>query len=159
MDRTSQHPAQPQSQPPSSGVTAIIAGILAVLGGLYDAFGLFGLIVFFAIPIFAPPSEYGWSFAKLQLLLIVTAAFAILLLIGGILMLIRKKFARVLLGVGGVGTLVQSIIITSIESNTITVNTDLDAVSAVGIVLNIVMLVLTFLPTTSRWLTYRPITR
>ncbi|WP_415842810.1 hypothetical protein [Nocardia ninae] len=126
-----------------------------MLGALREAFGLFGLIVFFAIPIFTPPFEYGWSFAILQLRLIVVAASAILLLIGGILMLIRKKIARVLLGVGGVGTVVQSMIITSAESNTITVNTDLDAVSAVGIVLNIVMLMLTFLPSTARWLTYR----
>ncbi|WP_433574968.1 hypothetical protein [Nocardia brasiliensis] len=136
-----------------------MAGTLAVLGALREGFGLFGLIVFFAIPIFTPPFEYGSSFAILQLRLIVAAAFAILLLTGGILMLARKKAARVLLGVGGVGTLVQSMIITSVESTTITVNTDLDAVSAIGIVLNIAMLVLTFLPGTARWLTYRPISR
>ncbi|WP_338760997.1 hypothetical protein V7968_32805 [Nocardia vulneris] len=136
-----------------------MAGILAILGALRDAFGLFGLIVFFAIPIFTPPFEYGSSFAILQLRLIVAAACAILLLTGGILMLTRKQVARVLLGVGGVGTLLQSMVITSVESNTITVNTNLDAVSAVGIVANIGMLVLTFLPSTARWLTYRPISR
>ncbi|MFI6217076.1 hypothetical protein ACIBCD_34185 [Nocardia brasiliensis] len=155
MKRTAQHPAQH----PSSGATATMAGILAILGALRDAFGLFGLIVFFAIPIFTPPFEYGWSFAILQLRLGMAATFAILLLTGGILMLTRRKAARVLLAVGGVGTLFQSMLITSVESNTITVNTNLDAVSAVGIALTIVMLVLTFLPSTARWLTYRPVAR
>lgn len=48
---------------------------------------------------------------KIQVLLIVAVIFAVLLLVGGILVLVRKKFARVLLGVGGAGTLASSIIV------------------------------------------------
>lgn len=165
--RYRQQPYQPPRFPPGppepSGVTGVIAGILAVLGGLR---GVFGAI---AIPFLQTDSDFDptgfWS--KIQVLLGISALCSLVMLIGGILMLARKKISRVLIALGGVGTLVLSVI-TSIalynhldaqpdESSTVTLtfDTDLSILNAIGFAFNIVLLVLTFLPATGRWLAYR----
>ncbi|MFI9508877.1 hypothetical protein [Nocardia sp. NPDC052566] len=160
-----QRPNYPQQQPfrPSpSAVTAILAAVLSILGGLR---GLFGAI---AIPLIDSNPEWDPSgfWRKIQIALYVSVAFAALLLIGGILLLTRKKISRVLIGIGGVGTLIASIGISIANYNhttagapadaTVTVTWDLTGLAIIGVAFNVATLILAFLPSTSRWLTHRP---
>ncbi|MEV0060416.1 hypothetical protein [Nocardia sp. NPDC050718] len=160
-------PYQPprfQGGPPEpNAVTAIFAGILAILGGLR---GVFGAV---AIPFLTTDADFDptgfWS--KIQVLLGISALCSLVLLIGGILMLARKQVSRVLIGLGGTGTLVLSVV-TSIAlynhldartddstSLTVSFDSDLSVLNAIGFLFNIALLVLTFLPSTGRWLAHR----
>ncbi|WP_280311171.1 hypothetical protein [Nocardia abscessus] len=148
-------PLLPSPQPPAT--TAIIAATLAVLGGLR------GLLGSFAIPFIESDPEFDPTrfWRKIQLLLIVAVLLATLLLVGGILMYMRKKIARVLLGVGGLGTLTLSIVISiALYNHTavdgpVSVNPAPTILGLIGMAFNTVMLILTFLPSTSRWLAYQ----
>ncbi|MFE7721550.1 hypothetical protein ACFU44_21185 [Nocardia rhizosphaerihabitans] len=157
-----QPPRFPPGPPEPNAVTAIFAAILAILGGLR---GVFGAV---AIPFLNTDSDFDPSgfWSKIQVLLGVSALCSLVLLVGGILMLARKKIARVLIGVGGTGTLALSVI-TSIalynhldaradDSTSITVSfdSDLSVFNAIGFLFNIALLVLTFLPSTGRWLAH-----
>ncbi|QIS11920.1 hypothetical protein [Nocardia arthritidis] len=150
-------------QPQSSTVTAIPAGVVAFVGGIIILSDLPILLLFDSADIDDPPVFLS---KLLELLLL---AFGLLLVVGGIRTFRRQKGAHTLLGVGGIGTLAVSVIkiptcgnggIPQCEDVTgghhsVSVTTDLTPVSAIGVVFGITVLVLTFLPSTLRWLADR----
>lgn len=154
------YPAQPPFQSGPSAVTAIIAGILAILGGLRGTVGAI------AIPFLDIDSDFDPSgfWRKLQIVLLVSAAFSLVMLIGGILLFLRKKISRILIGVAGIATLALSIITSVAIYNHISeggerdvyLNTDLSLLGAIGAAFNLAMVILVFLPSTGRWVAHRP---
>jgi hypothetical protein len=78
----------PVIEPKPSGATAIIAGVLAVLGGLVALTGLVGGMIKWA--------SLDSSFLPALLGLVISALLIALLLPGGILLLLRKPVGRML---------------------------------------------------------------
>ncbi len=151
-------------QPQSSTVTAIPAGVVAFIGGIIILYDLPFLLLFDAANIDDPPV----FLSKLLELLLV--AFGLLLVVGGIRTFRRQLGAHTLLGVGGIGVVAVSVIkiptcgagIPQCEDvsgghHPVSVTTDLTPVSAIGVAFGITVLVLTFLPSTLRWLADRRI--
>ncbi|MFD0363153.1 hypothetical protein ACFQZZ_17040 [Nocardia sp. GCM10030253] len=157
-----QYPTPPPLQAGPSAVTAIFAAILAVLGGLRGVFGAIAIPFLNTDPDFDPTGFWR----KIQILLLVAVVFAIVLLIGGISMFLRKNVARILIGVGGVGTLAISVITSvasynhvAVDDMPVSVSVDLTLIGLIGVAFNVAMLVLTFLPSTSRWLAHQQMPR
>ncbi|WP_459545844.1 hypothetical protein [Nocardia sp. X0981] len=152
-------PAAPAAPVRPSATTAMIAAVLALLGGVR---GLAGLL---AIPLIeADPSlDASGDLRRIELLLAVTALFALLLLSGGILLLARRRGGRLLIGVGGIGTLVLSLTLNAALDSLTTRAGSVDiaptAFGVVGAAVNVAVVILVFLPSTSRWLAFRPVPR
>ncbi|MFI6026047.1 hypothetical protein [Amycolatopsis magusensis] len=85
-------PGYPGMQPKPSGGTAITAGVLAVLGALWALISLVASIVVL--------SEYGSLLAYSYIGLGLTAIEAVLLLVGGILLFMKKPAGRWMVIVG-----------------------------------------------------------
>ncbi|GAB2667150.1 hypothetical protein [Nocardia goodfellowii] len=137
---------------PELGVTLFIAGVLALLGGLTILWYLPMLLRLDLDSTYDPPSApRGFAYVPEDLLL---GVFGLLLAVGGIGMFLRKKPARVLLGVGGVGIFALSIITIRV-GNSVPVTFDFLRVSSLGVAFSSTLLVLTFLPSISRWSTSR----
>ncbi|WP_157514349.1 hypothetical protein [Nocardia concava] len=151
----------PPVAPSPKSVTAIIAGVLSLLGGARAVLGSLALPLLETDPDLDPSGFWG----RVKLFLLVAVGFGVLLLIGGILMLMRKRISQVLLGIGGIGTLVSSIGLTIAMYNhfvrdyggdNVSVNWDFTIFGIIGAAFNVAQLVLTFWPSTSRWLANKP---
>ncbi|WP_328394214.1 hypothetical protein [Nocardia sp. NBC_00416] len=153
-------PPYPRPAPAPSAATAVIAAVLAIIGGFRGLLGMLAIPLIDTDPYYDPTGVWR----RIQLLLVVASIFALVLLIGGILVLLRKMAGLALLGVGGAGSLLFSIIVNTALSGATTSDSAAPQIvpSALGIVgtaFTVVMLVLAFLPSTSRWMAHRPTPR
>lgn len=147
----------PALREPSS-VTAKFAGVLAVIGGLRAVLGSVAIPFLETDPDFDPTGFWR----KMQILMMVAGVLGALLLAGGVLLLRRKRIGQMLLGVGGGGTLALSLIVSIAIYNhvnpggaaEVTVLKGPTTIGAIGVAFNVATLVLTFVPSTSRWLAY-----
>ncbi|GAB0105084.1 hypothetical protein JMUB6875_40620 [Nocardia sp. JMUB6875] len=147
-----------------SAFTAVTAGVLALLGGLHH--GVIGLLVLPSINdliVSDPEFDPTGYWTKIKVLIMIEPAFGIPLLVGGVIMLRRKRIARVLIGVGGLGVLILSITATvssyyhvAPQGTPVLLDSPATAFALAGTAFNVTMLALTFLPSTSRWLAHRP---
>ncbi|RSN65889.1 hypothetical protein DMH01_05945 [Amycolatopsis sp. WAC 04182] len=138
-----------------SGATAIIAGILAILGGLWFLAGLASNII--------ELSHYVISF------LVVGAALDLvstaLLLGGGIMLLLRKRAGRVLTVIGAassIGFVALTFLLRAIGSHFyfsyggVTLHFGFGWLLFVVLIPAIATLVLALVPSTARWLAAKP---
>lgn len=88
------HPGYAMQPPKPSGATAIIAGVLAVLGGLFSLVGLISVV--------AGLAEFGFVLWLNVLILVQNVLLTGTLLPGGILLFLRKPVGRVLTIIGSV---------------------------------------------------------
>lgn len=152
-------PPQAMSLPP----TALVAGVLAVSEGMRN--GVIGLLLAVSggdtYTSRHPELDPTGLVRKAHIVVQVIPWFGIGMLVGGILLLARIKFGRVLIGVGGFGYAVLSIGVTTvlwhhIKTQGSSFQVDYPVVEVTYIAaLTTTTLVLTFLPSTARWLTSR----
>lgn len=151
-------PGYPGGYPPPprgpSGATGILAGLLALFGGLVGI-GL-GAVAIFAL-FFSGQEERD---ARMFLSPVIGFAYALLLLIGAILLFRRKSIGRWLIIGGSAAVLVfwaflgGTVIGVSDEPRR-----DLVAIGIrilAGLVFPILTLVMTFLPSTTKWIQAKP---
>lgn len=141
---------------PELSVTAFIAGVFALLGGLLILWYVPILLRLDLDSTYDPPSPpRGFAYVPGDLLL---GAFGLLVVVGGIGIFLRKKPARPLLGAGSIGIFASSII-TVRTDDSISMTIDFLGASSLGMAFSIVLLTLTYLPSLSRLLVYRLIPR
>jgi hypothetical protein len=165
------YPYAPPPPSPSVGTT-IGAGVLAILTGLYQAFQAFvyAMIIAVASPIAtAGLGNSDFIFTFLISLTVASAGAAVLLVVGAILLLMRKLWARWLIVIGSVLTLLASVIPTvmvqiwlgdvysDIGADLHSIYAGMDSYLVVSTVLSIaiplLIVVLSFLPPTTRYCT------
>ncbi|MFF0490027.1 hypothetical protein ACFYTQ_13505 [Nocardia sp. NPDC004068] len=136
----------------------MFAAILALLGGTRGVYALTAIR-------FLPGSDLDptgfWRSVKPLILL--GAVLAAIMLLGAVLLLLRKQAGQILIAAAGTAYLALSTVFTIIDHRHggtvhtgVTLNTQLTLIGVVGTVFNIAMLVLVLLPGTSRWLADRP---
>ncbi|WP_218002701.1 hypothetical protein [Nocardia brevicatena] len=134
---TPSRPRTPAVMVRPSAATAIIAAVLAFPGGVRGLFRLLAIPLIEADPHLDPSGDWR----RIELLLAVAALFALLLLIGGILLLARRRIGRILIGVGGIGTLVLSLVVNAMLDSATTgagsVNIVPTAFGVVGAAMNV----------------------
>lgn len=142
---------QPQRTPISG--TAIAAAVLAILGGLRGTLGAV------AIPLIDPDPELDPTnfWGKMQLLMAVSTLFSVVLLIGGIFVLMRKRIGQTLVVVGCGAALAVSIISSisfynhvAVDDAEVMVLVGPTLLGAVGLAFTVTTLVLALLPATAR---------
>ena len=151
-----QQPGYPYQQPPwpapaPSGVTAIIAGVLAGLGGLANVVG--GVLAAIGLSVMIGDSPYGtdaWTGLIASVMLNIVAG--VVLSIGTVLLFLRKTAGRWLVTVGCAVSIVSSMIALAMPTTVAEYTISGRGADMVGLLFPIATLVLLWLPATSAWL-------
>lgn len=153
------YPQQPYGMPPSapvppSGVTGIIAGVLAGLGGLANVVG--GLFMAFGLSILIGETSDAAGNAWTPLLAItgLNIVAGVLLLIGTVTLLLRKMIGRWLVAAGCSASILSTLINLTWTPSAIA-DYEYDrgvAADLVGVIFPIATLVLILLPSTAAWI-------
>jgi hypothetical protein len=153
------YPQQPYGMPPSapvppSGVTGIIAGVLAGLGGLANVVG--GLFMAFGLSILIGETSDAARSAWTPLVAItgLNIVAGVLLLIGTVTLLLRKMIGRWLVAAGCSASILSTLINLTWTPSAIA-DYEYDrgvAADLVGVIFPIATLVLVLLPSTAAWI-------
>lgn len=167
------YPYQPPATAPSM-VTTFIAGVLAILLGLYQGFQAVVYVIMASIITSAgfqsdlgDIDELGWLHTFVIATGIASAVSAIVLLVGAVLLLVRKLFARWLIALGcfitvvvtAVPVILAQLFLTALSSQ---IDEDFSLFSGTGgwlaafmvllsVAVPVVTTVLAFLPSTRRY--------
>lgn len=153
------YPYPPPQPAPPSGVTAIIAIVLAGLGGVANFFG--GLLMAFSLAVIMADATGAGSSAvndsawtPLVAVAMLNVLCGVLLLAGTVMLLLRKMTGRWIVIAGCVTNLLSTIVAAGLVPSNIgeyeynrSVGPD-----AVGLVFAIATVVLVLLPSTAAWL-------
>lgn len=153
------YPYQPPQSPKPSGATAIVAIVLAGLGGVANFFG--GLVMAFALAAIradattsssSAVSDGAW--APLVMVTMLNVVCGVLLLTGTVMLLLRKMVGRWLVVTGWAVTMLSTVVsFTLVPSNIGEYEYDRGAgPDAVGLVFAIATVVLVLLPSTAAWI-------
>ena len=153
------YPQQPYGMPPSapvppSGVTGIIAGVLAGLGGLANVVG--GLFMAFGLSILIGETSdaAGSAWTPLVAITGLNIVAGVLLLIGTVTLLLRKMIGRWLVAAGCSASILSTLINLTWTPSAIA-DYEYDrgvAADLVGVIFPIATLVLVLLPSTAAWI-------
>jgi hypothetical protein len=159
-------------QPSPSVATTIIAGVFAILSGLYQGFQAFvyGMIIAVTSPLASESfGDTDFIFTLLTSLTVGSALAAILLIVGAILLLVRRLFGRWLVAIGCALTIVISVVpvvltriwlddvYSGVGADLHSIYAGMDSFLVVSMILwiavPVVIVVLAFLPSTRRYCT------
>lgn len=153
------YPQQPYGMPPSapvppSGVTGIIAGVLAGLGGLANVVG--GLFMAFGLSLLIGETSdaAGSAWTPLVAITGLNIVAGVLLLIGTVTLLLRKMIGRWLVAAGCSASILSTLINLTWTPSAIA-DYEYDrgvAADLVGVIFPIATLVLVLLPSTAAWI-------
>ncbi|OBB94459.1 hypothetical protein A5779_19675 [Mycolicibacterium peregrinum] len=144
----------PSAPVPPSGVTGIIAGVLAGLGGLANVVG--GLFMAFGLSILIGETSDAARSAWTPLVAItgLNIVAGVLLLIGTVTLLLRKMIGRWLVAAGCSASILSTLINLTWTPSAIA-DYEYDrgvAADLVGVIFPIATLVLVLLPSTAAWI-------
>lgn len=149
-------PQQPYGPPPTSppsGVTGIIAGVLAGLGGAVNVVG--GIFMAIGLAVMTSDSSFGIESGVWTALIAITMLNVIagaLLSIGTVMLLLRKMIGRWLVVAGCAVSIVSSVISLGMSSTVADYQISGRGADAVGLIFPIATLVLVLLPSTTAWI-------
>lgn len=149
-------PGYPGVYPPPpagpSGATAIFAGLLALPGGIIGL--ILGGVSTFSFFLSSQEDRSAW----LYLLPLICFGYGLSLLVGAFSLFRRNTIGRLLIA-GGCAVVIVLAIVVTVGGAFVRPHSDLDSVGVpviVGIVFPILTLVLSLLPSTTRWIEAKP---
>ncbi|CRZ17263.1 hypothetical protein [Mycolicibacterium neworleansense] len=147
-------PYGPVPTPPASpsGVTGIIAGVLAGLGGLANVFGGLGMAFGLAVIVGESPDTSGSGWSGLIAITMLNIVAGLLLLIGTVLLFLRKMAGRWLVAAGCSVSIVSALISLALPATIEDYEYQSTGSDLVALIFPIATLVLVLVPPTGAWI-------
>jgi hypothetical protein len=149
-------PGYPPPPPQPSGATAIIAGVLAALGGVANTVG--GLLAAIGLAAMVSDSvdssDAGWT--ALTAVVTLNVVSGVLLAVGAVLLFVRKAASRWIIVAGCAVHIVSSAISLAMPNTFAEYEYSGKAADVFGLIFPIATLVLVLVPATAVWLRANP---
>jgi hypothetical protein len=147
------YPLTPAPSTSPSAATGVIAAVLSGLGGLANVVG--GLLMAFGLAVIINESTYGigsGTWTGLIAITMLNIVAGVLLSIGTVMLLLRKRTSRWIVVAGCAVSIVSSLISLSLASTIADYQYGGRGADVVGLAFPIVTIVLALLPATAAWI-------